>query len=75
MRFCCDCQFRVSASVCAAPQLIDLARLVDGVPRPGVTMPALQMRLNQATCGSPGYWFVEKPPAPPETKELPASAT
>lgn len=73
---CTECVFFVDAEIpqCAAPQLIELTRLVHGDPRTGVTAPALLLRLNQSVCGTPAFWHVKKPPTPPEAKEFPASA-
>jgi hypothetical protein len=59
---------------CAAPQLVELSRLVLGMPHQGVSLPAFPLRLNQSVCGTPAFWFVQKPDAPPEAKEVPASA-
>jgi hypothetical protein len=72
---CSECAFFVEiAGACAAPQLVELARLVHGEARNGTVAPALLLRLNQSVCGTPGFWHVPKPEPVPEAKEFPASA-
>lgn len=74
MAACQDCRYFVSRALCVAPQLVDLAKLVHDRPVPGTNMEALNMRLNQSLCGTPGYWFAQNPPTPPATVDLPATA-
>ena len=72
---CSRCRYFVAVhSVCAAPQLVDLARLVAGKPMPGASMGAFDTRLNQSLCGTPGYWFTADVAPAPETKPLQAGA-
>ena len=74
-RSCVNCRYySASLEARAAVQLGDLAKLVVGEPKLGASIPAFMARLNQSLCGTPGYWFAENPPPPPETKELPATA-
>lgn len=72
---CSHCEFFVADGLrCAAPQLVELARLVHGEERPGTTAPAILLRLNQSVCGTPGFWHVQKPEPVPQAKEFPATA-
>lgn len=74
MAACINCRYFVRGTICAAPQLVDLARLLHGEPLPGACVDVLAARLNQSLCGTPGYWFAANPPEPPKTVEIPATA-
>ena len=72
---CVGCRYFIADRLlCAAPQLVDLARLVAGKPMPGASMGAFDTRLNQSLCGTPGYWFAADVAPAPETKPLQAGA-
>lgn len=72
---CVTCRYFIAdKQLCAAPQLVDLARLVLDEPLPGASIGAFDARLNQTLCGTPGYWFAPDVPKTPATKPLPASA-
>jgi hypothetical protein len=73
-RTCNECRYFIKdGAICAAPQLVDLARLVYGKPLPGASLPAFQAKLNQSWCGKPGWWFAPDVPASPSGTEDPIS--
>jgi hypothetical protein len=75
LKFCVDCRFfAAEGSICIAPQISHYCRLIYGEDKPGAAMPASEARLNEALCGTGGFWFAVLPEKANDLPDNPAIA-